>query len=136
MSYKITPRLEGVARFDYLKNDKNGGGTPNLVFGAGCQTANLVSDPSGATPMGSNCGDYRNGFGPGIDNGTGFVADPNKGVNRYALTLGVNYALTANVKLKVELRHDRATQNVFYDAGSQSFKNSNILFGASTIVSF
>lgn len=134
-AYKFTPRLEGIARFDYLKNDKNGGGTPNLVFPAGCQTADLVTDPTGATPMASNCGDYRNGFGPAAD-GTGFVANPDKGTNRYALTFGLGYALTPSATLKLELRHDRASQDVFYDVGSQSFKNSNTLLGVSTVVSF
>ncbi|MFC3110811.1 DUF3138 family protein [Undibacterium arcticum] len=135
-SYKITSRLEGIARFDYIKNDKNGGGTPNLVFPAGCQTADLATDPTGATPMASNCGDYRNGFGPGIDNATGLVADPNKGANRYALTLGLDYAMTPNAMLKFEVRHDRATQNTFFDVGSSTFKKDNTLFGASTVVSF
>ncbi|MFD2273986.1 hypothetical protein ACFS07_31430 [Undibacterium arcticum] len=72
--------------------------------------------------MASNCGDYRNGFGPGIDNATGLVADPNKGANRYALTLGLDYAMTPNAMLKFEVRHDRATQNTFFDVGSSTFK--------------
>lgn len=135
-AYKFTPRLEGIARFDYLKNDKNGGGTPNLVFPGGCQTPDYSVDPTGATPMASNCGEYRNGFGPGIDNSTGLVANPNKGANRYALTLGLGYAMTPNAMLKFELRYDRASQNVFYDVGSQSYKKDNALFGVSTVVSF
>jgi hypothetical protein len=135
-AYKITPRLEGIARLDYIKNSTNGGGVPSVVFGAGCSTADLSTDPSGATPMDSFCGDYRNGFGPGIDNATGLVSDPNKGANRYALTFGLNYALTPNAMLKFELRRDGSSENTFYDVQSKTYKKDNFLFGASTVVSF
>lgn len=135
-AYKITPRLEGIVRLDYIRNSNNGGGVPSVVFGAGCGTADLTTDPSGATAMDSSCGDYRNGFGPGIDNATGLVADPNKGANRYAMTFGLNYALTPNALLKFELRRDGSSENTFYDVPSKTYKKDNLLFGASTVVSF
>ncbi|MFC6522457.1 DUF3138 family protein [Undibacterium arcticum] len=113
-AYKFTPSLEGIVRLDYIKNDKNGGGTPNLLSSGTCQA------DSGPTA----CGDYRNGFGPGIDNTTGLINDPNKGANRYALTLGLDYAMTANAMLKFEVRYDRATQNTFFDVGSSTFKKT------------
>lgn len=126
-AYKITPRLEGIARVDYIKNSKNGGGVPSVVF-----PADLVTDPSGATFM----GDYRNGFGPGIDNATGLIADPEQGANRYAATFGLNYAFAPNVLLKFEVRRDASSQNTFYDVSSQTYKKDNTLVGVSTVVNF
>ncbi|MEO6025071.1 MAG: DUF3138 family protein [Burkholderiales bacterium] len=32
-AFKFTPRSEGVVRVDYIKNSKNGGGTPGDTFG-------------------------------------------------------------------------------------------------------
>lgn len=86
--------------------------------------------------MDASCGDYRNGFGPGIDNVTGLISDPNKGANRYALTLGMNYSLTPNAVLKFELRRDGSSENTFYDVPSKTYKKDNLMFGASTVVSF
>lgn len=126
-AYKITPRLEGIVRLDYIKNSKNGGGVPSVVF-----PADLVTDPSGATFM----GDYRNGFGPGIDNATGLIVDPNQGANRYATSFGLNYLFAPNVLLKFEARRDGSSQNTFYDVSSQTYKKDNTLVGVSTVVSF
>jgi hypothetical protein len=135
-AYKITPRLEGIARFDFVKNSNNGGGVPSVVFGSGCSTPDLLADPTGAATTETTCGDYRNGFGPGIDNATGLILDPNKGANRYAVTFGMNYALTPNALLKFELRRDGSSENTFYDVQSKTYKKDNLLFGASTVVSF
>jgi hypothetical protein len=135
-AYKFTPRVEGIARFDYIKNSANGGGVPSITFGSGCRAQDLDADPSGAKPMASSCGDYRNGFGPGIDNVTGLINDPNKGANRYALTFGLNFILTPNAVLKFELRRDGASENTFYDVNSKTYKKDNLMFGASTVVSF
>jgi len=125
-AYKVTPRLEIAARLDYLNNERNGGGTFNIFFGA---------DGNGnATP------DGRNGFGPGMafdsEAGTWSVLDPNKGANRTALALAVNYALTTNTTLKAELRFDRATQPVFQELPSGNWRKDNQMFGAAAVVSF
>ncbi|MES2048983.1 MAG: DUF3138 family protein [Pseudomonadota bacterium] len=135
-AYKFMPRLEGIARFDYIKNAVNGGGVPSVVFPGGCSTPDLATDPSGATAMDSTCGDYRNGFGPGIDNATGMIMDPNKGANRYAMTFGLNYALAPNVLMKFEVRRDGSSQNTFYDVTTNTYKKDNLLVGASAVVSF
>ncbi len=132
-SYKITPRLEGITRFDYIKNDKNGGGLPSVTFNDDSNGGGSCADAA-ANPVA--CGDYRNGFGPGIDNATGQITDPDKGANRYALTLGLDYNWTANTLLKFELRYDRATQNVFFDVGSNTYKKDNTLLGVATVISF
>lgn len=126
-AYKITPRLEGIVRVDYIKNSNNGGGVPSVVF-----PVDLAADPSGAT----YAGDYRNGFGPGIDNATGMLADRNKGANRSAATFGLNYAFAPNVLLKFEMRRDGSSQNTFYDVSSHTYKKDNTLVGVSTVVSF
>lgn len=115
-AYKFTPRFEGVARLDYLKNNKNGGGL--LGYGA----------------------DNRNGIGPGV---SGFDAggsltynDTEKGANRMALALGVSYLVDLSTTVKLEYRYDRANQPVFEFVKDSSFSKSNSLLGASVVVKF
>jgi hypothetical protein len=115
-AYKFIPRWEGVVRFDYINNSKNGGG--------------LLQYSSE---------DGRNGIGPDATLGctaTGYVDGCDKGANRYALAIGVNYLLTPNTTLKAEYRMDRATQPVFLDVNSGGYRKTNSLLGASVIVSF
>ncbi|HEV7913793.1 MAG TPA: DUF3138 family protein, partial [Albitalea sp.] len=116
-AYKFIPRWEAVARFDYLSNRKNGGGL-----------------------LGYTASDDRNGIGPGWTfddtSGTWVQADPERGANRMALSLGTSYVLNLNTTLKAEYRLDRANQAVFLDVKSGSYKKSNHLFGASMVVSF
>lgn len=115
-AYKFTPRFEGIMRFDYLNNRKNGGGL-----------------------LGYTASDDRNGIGPGwTDDGTGTWSqnDPERGTNRYALSLGVGYLFNLNTTLKAEYRLDRATEAVFLDTKNGSYKKTNHLLGASVVVSF
>lgn len=126
VAYKFTPLLEGVVRMEHIRNGKNGGGTPNLLSGGAC-----MSD-FGPTP----CGDYRNGFGPGIDNATGLIANPDQGSNRSALTLALNYGLTQNAVWKFEVRRDFASQNVFYDTSTRRYAKNNTLMGTSIVFGF
>lgn len=107
-AYKFTPRIEGTVRADYLNNKKNGGGL-----------------------LGYTAFDDRNGIGPDPMGG-----DPSKGANRYALTMGVSYALNPNTTLKAEYRLDRANLPVFLDVSSGNYKKSNHLLGTSVVVSF
>ncbi|WP_025917284.1 DUF3138 family protein [Herminiimonas sp. CN] len=133
-AYKFTPRLEGVVRGDYIRNEKNGGGTPNLTFPECDQSTGFPQAGSGTL-----CGDARNGFGPSLTAIQAFNADPSvglKGTNRSALTLGMNYTISSNALLKFELRHDHASQDVFYDVKSGTYKNNNTLLGVSTLVKF
>ncbi|NMM29373.1 MAG: DUF3138 family protein [Glaciimonas sp.] len=133
-AYKFTPRLEGLVRGDYIRNQKNGGGTPNLTFPECNQSTGLPQSGSGTL-----CGDARNGFGPSLTAIQAFNADPSiglKGTNRAALTFGMNYTINSNATLKLELRHDRASQDVFYDVKSGTYKNNNTLLGVSTLVKF
>jgi Protein of unknown function (DUF3138) len=106
-AYKITPRLEAIARADYLNNTKNGGGL-----------------------LGYTSADDRNGIGPDP------FGDQEIGANRAALSLGMGYMFNANTTFKAEYRLDRASQPVFLYAEDGSYRNSNHVFGASVVLSF
>jgi hypothetical protein len=115
-AHKFTPRFEGIARFDYLNNKKNGGGL-----------------------LGYTGSDDRNGIGPGYtDDGTGTWTqnDPETGANRYALSLGIGYLFNLNTTFKAEYRLDRANQAVFNYVKDGSYKKTNHVLGAAVVVSF
>jgi Protein of unknown function (DUF3138) len=116
VGYKVTPRTQLVARYDMINNAKNGGGMFGGVF------------------------DNRNGFGPAWeDDGTGtntwFQPDTEKGVNRYALSVGMNYLVNPSTTLKTEVRLDGANGAVFQRRDG-SYKKNNLLLGTSIVVSF
>ncbi len=116
VGYKVTPRAQLVARYDFIKNSKNGGG----MFGG--------------------VADGRNGFGPAWEddgNGTNTWIQPDldKGVNRYALSVGMNYLINPSTTFKTEVRLDGANGAVF-QLRDGSYKKSNILLGTSIVVSF
>lgn len=127
-SFKVTPRLESIARFDYINNKKNGGGVFGSTFGGTCKDVNDND---------ANCPDGANGFGSGmVFDGAGWVvADPTQGSNRYALALGLNYALMPGVNVKAEYRYDRSSANVFLNADGD-YRRDNHVLGVSTVVSF
>lgn len=137
--YKLTPRLQAVARFDYLANRKNGGS----VFGSvssGCLDAMGADDSaSGCANSVVSLGDYRNGFGPtyqdAVDYATG-VSSSLRGVNRYALSTGFNYLFNPTTTFKMELRYDGASGPVFLNVKDGSYKKSNMLLGSALVVSF
>jgi hypothetical protein len=117
-AYKFQPRLEGVIRADYINDSKNGGG---LLGYTG------YYDGAGTT------GDSRNGIGASPDCTAG--ADC-KGANRTAVAMGFNYLLTTNTTIKAEYRLDLASQAVFYDVKSGTYKKNNSLLGATMVVAF
>ncbi|CDW92929.1 MULTISPECIES: DUF3138 family protein [unclassified Thiomonas] len=126
LTYNFTPRFLGLVRADYLNNSHNGGGLAggymNSSSGGAGQTFNGV-----------------NGFGPGyVNDGSGnwAIVDPNKGANRYALTVGWNYLLTESTTLKMEYRYDRSSLATFYNVSDGSYKKDNNLLAASVVVSF
>jgi hypothetical protein len=124
--YYFTPRLQGLVRADYIRNDKNGGG---LLGYTGYWDAFGVDGPYG---------DYRNGIGPdptlGCEDQT--IDGCEKGANRYALSIGLKYAFNLNTTFKLEYRRDGASLPVFFDARSGQYRKSNDLFGASVVLSF
>ena len=113
VAYKVTPRLEGVLRADYINNKKNGGGLLGYSFDDGI-----------------------NGIGRGLDADGNYAKSESVGSNRWALTLGMNYLYDENTVVKFELRQDGASQPVFYDTKSSRYYKSNTLLGASVVVSF
>jgi hypothetical protein len=106
-AYMFSPRIEAVGRLDYLNNRKNGGGLLGYTFA-----------------------DDRNGVGP---DGAG---DAERGANRMALSLGLNYRYNLSTTFKAEARFDRADLPVFLDVKSGSYRKTNALFGTSVVVSF
>ena len=114
VAYKFAPRFEGIGRFDYISNNKNGGGL--LGFGA----------------------DNVNGIGPdaNLDCGTAYVSGCDKGANRYALSLGVNYLFNEFTTFKAEYRYDWSNLNVFENIKDGSFSKNNNVFGLSVVLGF
>lgn len=127
-AYKLTQRLEGIARFDYINNHRRGGGLLGSTFGGVCKDLNGID---------ANCPDGRNGFGSGMvfDGTTWLVEDPSRGTNRYALSFGLNYALMPGVNLKGEYRYDRSTGRVFQNSVGDYLRDNHVL-GFSTVLSF
>jgi hypothetical protein len=124
-AYKFTPRLEGTARYDYVQNDKNGGG--------------LLGYTGYWDPANGSLGDTRNGIG--VDPTLDCVTDPtiaecNRGANRSALTFGLSYLFDLNTTFRVEYRLDSANLPVFANVKDGTFRKNNSLFGASVLVSF
>ncbi|MGL6108854.1 MAG: DUF3138 family protein, partial [Rubrivivax sp.] len=81
-----------------------------------------------------------NGIGPGgdlgCDPGVVYVDGCNKGADRYALSLGVNYLFNSNTIFKAEYRYDWSNLNVFQYVSDGTFRKSNSIFGASVVVFF
>jgi len=116
-AYKFTPRFEGVGRFDYLYNGKNGGG----LLGYGIDAGNGVG-PDG------NLGCVQGS--PAVDPGC------SKGASRYALSVGVNYVFNQYTMFKAEYRYDWSNLDVFEYVNDGTFRKNNSVLGASVVVSF
>jgi Protein of unknown function (DUF3138) len=116
-AYKFTPRFEGVGRFDYLNNGKNGGG----LLGYG------ISPENGIGPDGTlGCVQGAAAVDPGC----------NDGASRYALAVGLNYVFNQYTMFKAEYRYDWANQPVFLYVDDGSYRKNNSVLGASVVVSF
>jgi len=127
VGYFINPRLQVLARADYIRNQTAGGG----LFG--------YTGYWDAFGIDGAYGDYRNGIGP--DPSLGCDVDPtatgcDKGANRYALSFGLKYAFNLNTTFKFEYRRDGSNLPVFFDVKSGTYKKSNDLFGASVVLAF
>jgi hypothetical protein len=120
VSYKILPRLQLLARADYIDNRKNGGGT--------------YVDNRGA-------GGY--GLGPELTDSTGLVyeTDPTTGLattgaSLTRLTLGTNYQINANTQWKTEYRVDQSSGYNFLDSDGTTYKKSKTGVATSLVLSF
>ncbi len=117
--YMFTPRLQGLLRADYIRNNKNGGG---LFAYNGYSSV----DENGV----SYGNDGRNGLGPDLN------GDPDRGANRYALTVGMKYAVDTATTVKLEYRFDGADRPVFDDVKTGTQKKTNQLLATSLVVAF
>lgn len=122
VGYKLTPRLQLLARADYLENRKNGGGT--YVY-------NYLNNPLDTLGTGATAG---TGLGPELDS-AGAIVDPTVGANLLRLSLGTNYLLNATTQWKTEVRVDQSSGYNFMDEGGAP-KREKTSIGTSLVVSF
>lgn len=123
--FKITPRLQLLARADYLMNGDNGGGTYVSNY------FNIAYDSTATNPeaLGGGLGPERNSDGTLVDQ-----INP-KGANLTRITLGTNYLINPSTQWKTELRFDRSTGANFVD-GSGIGRSTSTSIGTSFVVSF
>jgi len=116
-AYKFAPRVEGIGRFDYINNSRNGGG----LLGYG------ISPENGIGPNGDlGC----------VQGGSAVASGCNDGANRYALSVGLNYLFNSYTTFKAEARYDWASQPVFLNVSDGSYSKNNTVLGAAVVVSF
>lgn len=116
VGYKVTPRLQLLARADFLNNQTHGGGT--YGYNAG--------------------GDGFTGLGPNLDSTGNPVLDGSGnlvGANVTRFTLGTNYQISTNTQWKLEYRNEQSTGHNFVDADGH-FKRERNSAGTSLVVSF
>jgi hypothetical protein len=113
VSYRVVPRLQLLARADYIDNRSNGGGT--YAYNANSGTGSL-------------------GLGQELD-ASGVANDPNLGANLTRFSLGTNYQINPNTQWKVEYRVDQSTGYNFTDIDG-NLKQTRSMFGTSVVVSF
>ena len=125
LGYKVVPRLQLLARADYLMNRENGGGVyaDNGGLGAGC--------PSSCVP---------NGLGPERASDGSFFADADgyasTGANLMRLTFGTNYQINANTQWKAEFRLDQSSGYNFLDSDGVTYRKDKQSMGTSLVLSF
>ncbi|QBQ98836.1 DUF3138 family protein [Paraburkholderia pallida] len=117
----VVGRMGVTARYDVLANGKNGGGGGGVVLNGNGM------DPYNGFGIGSDC--LANSK---ADGGYGFECH---GATRQDLALDLLFYPTQQITVKVEYRHDWATQRVFLrDDGS--YGKSNDLLAAQFVYSF
>ncbi len=107
-----------AARVDYLNNQKNGGGGGGIVLGDG------GFDGHNGFGVSQSC--VANSANAGLDC---------KGANRYDIALDFLWYVTDQATLKLEYRHDWATEDVFLKSDG-TFSKSNDMLGTQFIYSF
>ena len=122
VGFKLTPRLQLLARADYLENAKNGGGTYASLQPAA---------PDGTTALDNTA----NGLGP-VRNSDGLNSDDlNAGASLTRLTVGTNYQLNANTQWKTEYRVDQSAGYNFVDSNGVATRTRTRI-GTSFVLSF
>jgi hypothetical protein len=119
VGYKIVPRLQLLARADYIQNRANGGGTYY-----------------------DNGGTFGNGLGPELNTAGEFALDDlgyaTTGANLTRLTFGTNYQINANTQWKTEYRLDQSSGYNFVttDADTTTYSKTKTSWGTSLVLSF
>ncbi|CAB3785081.1 DUF3138 family protein [Pararobbsia alpina] len=114
-------RMGWTARYDYLGDHKNGGG------GGGIALDGLGGDPYNGFGISREC------LANSVANG-GNGSDCS-GANRQDVAFDLLFYPTNQITVKMEYRHDWASQNVFLRADG-SYSKSNDLLGTQLIYSF
>lgn len=117
----VVGRMGVTARYDVLADSKNGGG------GGGVALNSNGMDPYNGFGIGSQCSADAQANG-----GLGFQC---KGAVHQDVALDLLFFPTQQITVKVEYRHDWATQSVFLRSDG-SYSKSNDLLGAQFIYSF
>ena len=121
LGYKVVPRLQLLARADYLMNSENGGGT--------YPTFSLDASPASGT-----------GLGPVRDADGKFEYDPatglgTKGANLMRLTFGTNYQVNSTTQWKTEYRLDQSSGYNFVNSSGTYSKDKQSM-ATSLVLSF
>jgi hypothetical protein len=118
LGYKVLPRLQLLARADYINNEANGGGI--YAWNADTGFAENYGIGTARNPDGSLVTDSEGA---------------NVGANLTRLALGTNYQVNKNTQWKTEYRIDKSTgYNFTKDTGELSDRKTSI--GTSLVVSF
>ena len=120
VGYKATPRLQLIARADYLANGKNGGGTYVALTPT---TGTLDNTANGLGPVRASDGTIEN------------AGDVDNGANLTRLTLGTNYQINANTQWKMEYRIDQSSGYNFVDTNGVATRQRTRL-GTALVLSF
>ena len=118
VGYKIVPRLQLLARADYLMNSENGGGTYY-----------------------DNGGIYGNGLGPERASDGTFAYDADtglatKGANLMRLTVGTNYQVNSTTQWKTEFRLDQSSGYNFLNSDNVTYSKDKQSLATSLVLSF
>ena len=120
VGYKVTPRLQLLARADYINNEVNGGGI-------------YAWNADSAFAQNYGLGTARNSDGTLVVDGNG----ENVGANLTRLTLGTNYQINASTQWKTEYRVDSSTgANFSNDSNPATLSSRKTSLGTSIVVSF
>jgi hypothetical protein len=125
VGYKVVPRLQLLARADYLMNSENGGGTyvDNGGWGFGCPT---------------DC--KSNGLGPERKEDGSFDIDANgvatTGASLMRFTIGTNYQVNSTTQWKTEFRLDQSSGYNFMSADTVTPRKDKQSMATSLVLSF
>ena len=116
---KVTPRLQLMARGDYIWNSSNGGGT--YAYNGGDSTTGL-----GPKNLTSTAGSYE------VDSDSNATT----GANLTRLTFGTNYQINSNTQWKTEYRLDLSDGYNFLDYDGVTYRKDKTTISTALMLSF